>query len=200
MQWASSVSTLGNSALLLPLSLFLALLLWRYHSLRAAAYLSSAVLSCVFMIVVLKIAFLACGSAWGVSVISPSAHASVATTVYGALGIVAARLVTASWWRVIIAVAVGSIVALIACSRVILHAHSLNEVCIGLLIGGMATSLFAIQYVRLPSERQPGIALLLGGTLALIVTLQSIYVPFEEGAENIALKIRGALFACPSND
>jgi membrane-associated phospholipid phosphatase len=195
VQWAASVSGLGNSALLLPLSLFLAGLLWRYNSLRAAAYLSSAVLFCVGVTVVLKIVFLACGRAWGLSVTSPSAHAALAATVYGAMAIVSARPV-AFGWRTIIAVAFASIVALIAYSRVVVHAHSSTEVWIGLLVGGMATSLFAIQYVRLQSNRQPGVAWILGGTLALIVTLQGVYIPFEEIAEHIALKSRDSLFAC----
>ena len=82
-------------------------------------------------------------------------------------------------WRFGIALAVASIVALTSCSRLVLHAHSTDEVLIGVLIGGVATFLFAVQYVRLPSDRQPGVALLLGGTLALIVTLRGAYVPFE---------------------
>lgn len=196
VQWLSSASNLGNSALLLPLALFLSAMLWRYHSFRAAIHLTSAVVLCAFVIVALKILFLACGRTWGLSVESPSAHACLAATVYGALGTITAQLVT-RWYRVVVALGVTSIITLIACSRVFLGAHSTDEVLIGLLIGGAASCWFTIRYLQLRTDKRLNIALLLGGSLALVVVLHSAYLPLEQAAENFALKARSALLACP---
>jgi membrane-associated phospholipid phosphatase len=196
VQWLSSASNLGNSALLFPLALFLGAMLWRYHSLRAAIDLTSAVVLCALLIVALKILLLACGRTWGLSVESPSAHACLAATVYGALGTITAQLVT-RWCRVVVALGVISIIALIACSRVLLGAHSTDEVLIGLLIGGAASCWFAGRYLQLRTDKRLNIALLLGGSLALVIVLHSAYLPFEQVAENFALKARSALFACP---
>jgi hypothetical protein len=110
-----------------------------------------------------------------------------------AVGILTGQLV-GSRWRFSIAVAVVSTVALISCSRIVLQAHSIDEILIGVLIGGCGDVAVRRSIRTITAEQAtPGIALLLGGTLALIVALQGVYLDFEPAAEEIALSARGAL-------
>ena len=199
MTWAPFVSDLGDSTLLLPLCLFLTFLLWRYQCRRAALYLMCAMACCLSAIVALKIMLLACGRTWGIPLESPSAHACMAMFVYGSLGIVSTAQSAPRWGQAATTIVVGSVVAAIGASRVILQTHSICEVVLGLLIGCVGMALFAIPYLRLHRRTRPRMAVLALGSLAVIFVLHGISLPFEPIAERIAMQARSALFACWSN-
>lgn len=98
MNWMNWISDVGDSALLLPLSVLLVIALWHYQSKLAAATFVWAWAFCVAAVVILKVIFIACGPLWNLGIISPSGHASMSAAVFGAYGIVVARQVP-RWQR-----------------------------------------------------------------------------------------------------
>lgn len=138
-----AITLLGNSALLLPLSGVFAVLLWRRHSLPAAASWVGALLLCVGVLAVLKVAGHACDfHLLDQRLISPSGHAALSATVYGAVGLVAARRFD-GWRRRALLFAVVGVVGAVGLSRVVLGNHSAPEVLVGLALGAMAVAVFA---------------------------------------------------------
>src|SRR5690242_20358165 len=97
MTWVTFISDLGDSAVLVPLSLLLVAALWRYQSSAAAISFLWAAGFCAAVMFILKVSFLTCGSTWQAGILSPSGHTSMSTTVYGAFAIVSAR--QAPEWR-----------------------------------------------------------------------------------------------------
>ncbi len=91
MNLPAALSDAGDSAVLLPFALLLIAALWRYQSRAAATTLIVAMVVCGAVMIVLKTTLIACGQVWNAGVVSPSGHASMSATVYGALGIIAAR-------------------------------------------------------------------------------------------------------------
>lgn len=194
MNFLSVISDAGDGAVLLPLALLLVAALWRYHSRAAATTLIAAIVACGAIMIVLKATLIACGQTWNAGVISPSGHAGMSTTVYGALGIIAARQAP-RWQQPGIVLASWLFVAAIALSRVILGAHSYAEVGLGLLVGFAALCLFAIPYFRrhkAPLNFAPLVAL----SLTTVVILHGIHLPVERLLNRIALFGRSATGVC----
>src|ERR1700674_4533117 len=137
MSLMSFISDLGDSAILVPLSLLFIAALWRYQSWSAATCFLWATGFCAAVMFLLKLSFLACGNAWQAGILSPSGHASMSTAVYGALAIVSARQAP-QWQQPLIIVLSGLVIMGIALSRVVLGLHSPAEVLLGLAIGTLA--------------------------------------------------------------
>jgi membrane-associated phospholipid phosphatase len=169
---------LGDSALLLPLGLVLALLVGTLQSRRAGLWLLGCFALCVGTTALVKLAFMTCAPLWGSDIVSPSGHASMSTAVYGALGLVAARQ-CAGWRQPAFLLGSLGLAALIALTRVPVGAHSLAEVAVGLAIGSMAWALFAFHYLRRPQPRLRLVLLLLP-PLAALVLMQALDLHAEQ--------------------
>jgi membrane-associated phospholipid phosphatase len=196
LNWAAVFSKLGNSGLLLPFSVFLACLLWRYESRRASIYLLAAVGACAAATLALKVVFLACGAAWGSSIATPSAHASMSAVVYGAMAAVSTRRMS-RWGRLSFVSLTGLLIGAIALSRIALHAHSPEEIILGLCVGITAAGVFAYCYARLPLQNPIKRRILLLGSAVILSALYGVYIPFEELAYDLALRSRTAFQICP---
>jgi len=194
MRWVSFVSDFGDSAVLLPLALVLAAALWRYQSSRAAVYFFVATGACLMIIVCLKMAFVACGAPWNIGIVSPSGHASMSTTVYGALGIVAARQAP-QWQRPIILAAIAAFVGCVALSRIALKAHSIPEVTLGVVVGAIAVLIFAHPYLRLRTGRM-NFSLLGSAVILVLLLLHGVHLPVEAVIRHLAFLSRTSLHAC----
>lgn len=194
MSLLAYISDAGDSAVLLPLALLLVAALWYYQSGKAALTLVVALAASGVVMVVCKILLLACGQAWNASMVSPSGHASLSATVYGALGIVAARQAP-RWLQPAIVLCSWVFVGAIALSRVVLGAHSWAEVGLGLLVGIAALGAFAIPYFRLRKARLPMV--LLGTvTLATVLVLHGTHLPVEKLLHRFAVFGRSAVGVC----
>jgi membrane-associated phospholipid phosphatase len=194
MTLLSFISDAGDSAVLLPLALLLIAALWRYQSRAAASTLVVALAACGALMILLKLTLIACGEEWNAGVVSPSGHASLSTTVYGALGIIAARQ-SPRWQQPAIVFGSWLFVGAIALSRVILGAHSYAEVGLGLLVGFAALCLFAIPYLRL--RKAPlNLALLLGLSVATVLALHGAHLPVERLLHRFAFFGRTAAGIC----
>lgn len=143
------ITNLADSGVILPLAVLLTGALWYLESARAAWLYGRTFLLCLGVMTVLKVLFISCGHVIGSSIVSPSGHASLATLFFGSLAVLV-------WARrpgvagVVIGIALIDLIIAIAISRVLLGAHNLPEVLVGVLIGLVALVLFAWPYLRLP--------------------------------------------------
>lgn len=194
MKLLTVISDAGDSAVLLPLALLLIAALWRYHSRKAAAALIVAMAGCAAVMVVLKLALIACGQSWDTGVVSPSGHAGMSAIVYGAIGIIAARQAP-RWQQPAIVFGSWLLVGAIALSRVVLGAHSYAEVGLGLLVGAAALCLFALPYFRL--RKAPlNLALLVGLSVTIVLILHGMHLPAENLIHRFAFFGRSAMGIC----
>ncbi|MBP2292029.1 phosphatase PAP2 family protein [Azospirillum rugosum] len=144
-----AVTLLGSAPVVLPVSGVLAAVLWRRHSVKAAAGWVAALALMVAVVMLLKIAGHACNVHFlDDRLTSPSGHAALSAAVYGAVGVVVARHVE-GWRRNAFLLAVFGVVAGVAVSRVILRSHSVTEVTVGLALGGLAVAAFAQGLARI---------------------------------------------------
>jgi membrane-associated phospholipid phosphatase len=142
------ISDLGDSAVLLPASLgLLAFLVWFGSRADALAYAGALVVGLMAALLA-KLALATCGAVhplFGVQ--SPSGHAAFGAIFYGSLAVLFA---TGRSTALRLALYAGALllVALIGLSRVALEAHTIPEVIVGLLIGGMSVALFCVLRVE----------------------------------------------------
>ena len=190
------ISDFGDAAVLLPLALFLIAALWRYQSWAAAICLIQALGLCVVVLVLLKIAFIACGMTWRAGVSSPSGHAGMSVMVYGSLGAVAARQ-SPRWRKPVLLLAVWLLVAAIAVSRVALGAHSYGEVLIGMSAGVAALCCFLLMY-RKQSGGKMNWSLLAMIVCVGLPILHGMHVPAENLIRHLALTARSGTDVCPN--
>ena len=146
-----AIADCGDLAVLLPLAIALALLLWRCESRAAAGAWVQALGFCLAVTFALKLGLLTCSRAWGVSIVRPSGYASMSTAVYGALAIVVST--HSARWRLWAVFAGMLMVGAIAFTRIMLQVHTKSEVAIGLTVGLLSVFLFVWNYVRLTDPR-----------------------------------------------
>lgn len=183
-----AISDFGDTAVLLPVAVSLVALLWCFQSWAAAAYLSLGFAFCLLTMLILKIGFVACSVVWHVGIVSPSGHASFSAVAYGALGLIAARHAQRRQ-RPVISVICLLLVAAVAWSRVALGSHSPAETVLGLAVGLLALSLFAVPYMRLRSGRVNA-ALLFGVVAGLMLAFHGLHLPVERWIRNLAEALR----------
>ncbi len=138
------ISDLGDSAVLLPASLGLLAFLIGFGSRADALAYAGALVAGLMAALLAKLALATCGGAhpfFGVE--SPSGHAAFGAIFYGCLAVLFA---TGRPFALRLALYGGALllVALIGVSRVALEAHSVPEVVVGLVIGGLSVVLFSV--------------------------------------------------------
>lgn len=135
------LSGLGDVAVVAPASAALVVGLIWLGARRDAAAFAAAMLLCMALTLLAKLAFAACGFAPRYDVESPSGHAALGMAFYGSL---AALLAGGRRPGVRLALYVAAACASLAVAygRVELGAHSVAEAVCGLLIGAVAAALF----------------------------------------------------------
>lgn len=160
-----NITAFGNSAVLLPLSLLILWWLARTGGRRPALAWLAGFLIGVGAIAVLKIYFLNCPlPRFGLH--SPSGHAGFSTFVYGGISLLTARS-RPLWLRLGLIAVAGLWVLLIAWTRYALHAHSLQELALGMLLGAIGLAVFVRLRGELPRMHFPLFAA--AGVAALLV-------------------------------
>src|SRR5919201_1457326 len=139
------ITDLGDSALLLPASVLLFVYLWAAGHRRAPLAWATTLMLCIGLTLALKFGFRACAAEvpW-LNVRSPSGHTAFSATLYGC-GFLLLAAGRRFGFRIALGLGVMAIVLAIACSRVLLKAHTGAEVFVGLLIGGTCVALFGVQ-------------------------------------------------------
>ena len=111
---------------------------------RLAAVWAISLLFCCGTTVLLKIYFAACPYP---GIDSPSGHAALSVFVYGGLAAIL-RTRADRFPKVLLTAAGAGLAIAIPLTRVILGAHSITEVPIGMAIGGVALTPFAATIIR----------------------------------------------------
>jgi membrane-associated phospholipid phosphatase len=190
-----TITDFGDSALLLPASLALCAYLWFSGWRPPAIALASSLAVCVGLTLAVKIAFHACGHEIpGLAIRSPSGHTAFSTTVYGCgallLGVGRRRAL-----RVAIVIAAVMLIATIAISRILLHAHTASEVVAGLVIGLTCVVIFQFRTVA-SAEIAPRWRLVLATFAMLAVLMHGRHLNAEEIIRHIAQHLRSAADVC----
>ncbi|HEV2549953.1 MAG TPA: phosphatase PAP2 family protein [Stellaceae bacterium] len=189
------VTDLGDSALLLPASALLFAYLLYLRAASVARIWVMALALCALLTLLLKVAFYTCGMAVPVLAMrSPSGHTSLSTTFYGC----AALMMTGDKERAtqVMVLAGGTFLALaVALSRVLLHAHTMSEVALGLTIGVLCVVWFGSAYLGRPPLSVPWRSALLGVGLLLLIT-HGLHWNFEWMVARIAALLRSGISIC----
>lgn len=139
------VTHFGDLAVLLPLIVVVAVWLLVVRGVRPALWWLGAVAFCTGGTAFLKLFFYACPPLDDLR--SPSGHTSLSTLIYGTL--TAAVVIEARGWQRLLAAGAGALLVLsVAVSRIVLDAHSVAEVVLGLVIGSASLALFLTPYAR----------------------------------------------------
>jgi len=190
-----ALTDFGDAALLLPMSLLLAIVLAYRHSLKAGGLWLMTLALCLTGMAMLKVMGFACGrELFGSSVVSPSGHAAFSATFYGALAVIAHRQF-AGWRRIGIPLALCGVVVAVVMTRVLLGNHSKAEALLGLAMGSVSVALFAWRFRSLAQVplrlRAEAFAFVL-----LLVLLHGERLHAERFLKHIALQVRERADVC----
>ena len=190
------VTDLGDSAVLVPISLAVFILLWLTHDRRTAFAWAMAIGVCCVATVVLKVALRPCDRPLITDVLqNPSGHAAFSTAVYGALTLlVVGRLRgrRARWAALLLGIVW---IAAIAASRVAESAHTIAEIVLGVAIGAASLLVFAAAGHPAPKSRR---SLALIGVLIGIVLIAQLghRAPAERMIHQLAWLIYDTVGLC----
>jgi membrane-associated phospholipid phosphatase len=149
------ITYLGDPALLAPASAVLLAYLVYLRSTRVAAFWASTLALCAAITLLLKLCFYGCGAGLpAIGILSPSGHTSIGTTFYGCCALMLSAE-KARWERLVLLLGSVALVIAIAMSRVILQAHTLNEVILGLSVGALCVAWFGRRYFALARPPVP---------------------------------------------
>jgi hypothetical protein len=147
--WLIGITDLGDLAVLVPLATAILIWLLRCFS-RVAARWVLALSICVGLTALLKIVFYGCPPAGDMH--SPNGHACPQHSSLRRAGIDRSGRLAGLRRLIVIGVGAGLVLA-ITVSRLLLDAHSLAEVGLGLIIGIVSLALFGQKYVQSPDTK-----------------------------------------------
>ncbi len=185
----------GDSAVTLPLAAATLVVLAFGGSPRLLRGWLLAVVVCGSSMVLLKIGFSDCADSAGPAhrAFSPSGHAAMSALVYGGV----ALLACIGRARVLRALALGLAllaVAAIGVSRVIVHAHTVPEVVVGLGIGVGALAL--LQRSAKGAELRLDVPALLGTAALVVVVMHGTQWPVEPVLQHLGVLLHRRLPLC----
>lgn len=187
-----ALTEFGNLAVLLPVTMLLAVWLsWKQSAVMAFWWLA-AVVFCTGLTAVLKVYFYVCPPAPDLH--SPSGHTGFSTLVYGALALVLAAR-NRGWQRGLVLAAGAIVIVAIGLSRIALGAHTVAEVLFGFAVGGVSLAFFAACYRR---RRARNVALggLVLATVAVLAVFHGQQVFAEAFLHTIGLDLHRDGMAC----
>jgi len=182
---AMAITDLGESTVLLSTAMVASCWFWLSRQRQLALIWLFAVGGCAVTMLVLKVAFLTCGHlVLGGTVTTPSGHSAMSALFYGAAALTAQRLAPQMARHSILLQVIAVLMALaIGASRVVVHAHSPQEVIVGLAVGFAWLGVFALLLRQVgPSLAMPPAAvlcilgLLYGGLLTMTMVGQHMTV------------------------
>lgn len=188
-----ALTWLGDSGLLLPAALLIALWLASKRRTWPSALLWVVIFGVAgLVLLVSKLAFLGWGigsARWNFT--GFSGHTMMAAAVWPvALWLVASR--TRHGVRVGLAIVGWSMAAAIGVSRLALYAHSGSEVAGGFLLGGMASAAFLAAQHRMPHPALRASMVVISLLLPLIYQQPGNAAPTQTLLERMAVQLAGA--------
>lgn len=195
LDYWSFLTDFGDSAVLLPLVLLIAvyLVFRRRPDLAKAVVLTSG--GCGLAMLVLKLALLSCAQPVPrPMIVSPSGHSAMSAVVYGTIAV----LMTAQkpvWQRNAILAATILLVGIIGLSRIMVGAHVPAEVIVGLAIGALFAVGFWILSRHRPSDGRGFKRLFLICALSVAVT-HGVNPPIEDVIRALAQSLHQRIAVC----
>ncbi|MDO8288462.1 MAG: phosphatase PAP2 family protein [Parvibaculum sp.] len=188
----------GDQSFILPFALAVAAALWMGEARREARTWLLAIGMTLGVVLLLKLVFVPCGHllpGWGLR--SPSGHAAAGFAAFGGYAVLEAKLNRPAWQKWAILSAGFAFAALIAFSRLIVHAHSAPEVVLGSLVGLIAP---AILLWQIKPQTKPAIANPLALApllpLALLLLFNGRALPIEQHITAFAVAMTRAWGFC----
>jgi membrane-associated phospholipid phosphatase len=189
------VTDFGDSAVTLPLGaltlIFLLTSGWR----RAALAFLLAIGCAGIAIGLLKLLLVSCGKPLvGAALTDPSGHVAMSAATYGSLALALGRTGSVRQRPWLLAAA-ALLVAAIALSRILLHAHSPAEVAVGLAVGLLSTLIFRV--ILGPGEAPPlRLAWFAFGAILIAGVMHGTRWPIEQWIKAAAHLIRNRWPGC----
>ncbi len=182
-QIASFLTDFADEAVILPLILCVAAVLWLSGWRRGTFVWFTGTVATLGVMVILKLIFRACGAEmFNGSIESPSGHTAVAGAVYGSIfAFLSSRVGGRDMSRLIVVLVV---VVVVGVSRVLLKAHNVPEVCVGGAIGFIAAQAMLRVAGDPPGDRS--LTLSFWPLLALPLLLHGIHLQAESGLDDLA--------------
>jgi membrane-associated phospholipid phosphatase len=184
--WLIALTGFGDLAVVGPLAAVILLWLLSIRRSPLALWWAVAVALCIGVTALLKIFFYGCPPTPDLH--SPSGHTSLSTLVYGAMALVCAA--ESGGLQRMAAIAGGaSFILAVAASRLLLYAHSVEEVGLGLAIGTACLALFGRAYMRsgaMKVRRSP----LFAAAAVVVLILHGRELHAEEFLRGIAQYLR----------
>ena len=187
------ITDFADQAVILPLAAAIGLVLLAEGWRRGAMAWALAVAGTFAVMLVLKLVFMACGDNLGTPYLhTPSGHVAAATVVAGGLAaVLLGRRASVLPRAVLVAVVIGI-------SRIVLGAHSLEEVLLGALVGLAGTTVLLLIAGRLPpalNVRRIAIV-----AVAVVVLFHGLHLPAEAHINATALRFAQIFGVCQSDE
>jgi hypothetical protein len=159
---AMAVTDLGESMLLLSTALVASGWFWISRQRRLAAAWLFCMGGCAGTMMALKLGFLACGHlVFAGTVHTPSGHSAMAALFYGAAALTVTRGAPALTRYSLLIRGVGAAVALaVGASRIVVSAHTPQEVVFGLSVGFAWLGVFALMQPKAYTLPRPSATVL----------------------------------------
>ena len=189
---ASFVTDFADQAVVLPVAAVIAVVLYTSGLRREAIIWTGVIATTLGLMLVLKVGFAACGHHFaGGQLESPSGHTAAAGVLYGSLF---AFLVERLFGRTLLTLAaILTIVVVVGVSRILLGAHTVLEVCVGAIVGGIAAWLMVKGAGRPAIGSTSAFAVL--PICAILFLFHGIHMPAEAAIRDAAN--RWSLSICP---
>jgi membrane-associated phospholipid phosphatase len=196
-----TITDLGDVAVVTAVALVTAAQLARWGNRSAAWTLLFALASAAVGIGFLKLIFIGCGAElFNLRISSPSGHAALSSAVFGVIGAIFARSLQ-SWLRLVPALLAVLLVGAITTTRVVLGMHSIDEVLVGLVVGG-AVLLAALGLLRMeiPTARPLRLRRLSMLVAFTLVLTDGINAPAEQLIRSSAAIIHRSTPLCAATE
>ena len=182
-QIASFLTDFADQAVILPLIICVAAVLWLSGWRRGTLVWFTGTIATLGVMVILKLTFRACGpEMFNGTIESPSGHTAVAGAVYGSIfAFMSSRVGGRDLSRLIVVLVV---VVVVGISRVLLRAHNIPEVCVGGAIGFIAAQ--AMLHVAGDPPNDRSLTVSCWPLLAFPLLLHGIHLQAESGLDGLA--------------
>lgn len=192
------VTDLGDSAVIGAVALVTALQLAWWGNRRAAWTLLIALFAAAAGIGILKVAFIGCGvELFSLNVRSPSGHVAMSAAVFGVLAAIFARSL-GGWARIVAPLTAILLVCAIAVTRVALGMHSIDEVLVGMAVGGVV-GMASYGLLRPAAATPIRVARLLALVAVTAILMDGVSLPAEQFVRTLAAILQRSVPFCMTN-
>jgi len=186
----------GDSAVILPLVIFVAAYLAILLQPRTAAAWLLATGSCGVTIALIKVLLRSCipHAVESGAIVSPSGHTAMSAVVYGSFVVLTTQKLS-RWPKSVLFILTAISVAAIGLSRIMLTAHNIGEVTVGFVVGTLAAVGFWL-FMRQEAPLSLHFRWFVAASTGMVVLMHGVRWPIENALRTIATLIRDNVAGC----